>query len=95
MSKVKDMEEVVLESLERLISGNAVTARPISVGNRHVLTLCELSLGWGGASAEGEGGDAENRGRGIGGGGGGAAKAEPVAMIIIDNGEVRLEAFDG
>jgi uncharacterized spore protein YtfJ len=96
MERIKSFLETVAKSLERLTAGKAVVARPISLGGRHVLPLCELSLFWGAGGGEGEGSaDASGKGhgRGVGGGGGGGAKATPVAVVVIENGKVRLESF--
>ena len=96
MEKMKKLIETVSQTFERLAGGNAAVAKPISFGNRHVLPLCELSVAWAAAEAEGEGeGDDKGRGQGGGkaGGGGGGAKANPVALVVIEDGKVRLESL--
>lgn len=98
MKKVIEVFQVLSKMLDRFAAGNAVVAKPISIGDRHVLPLCELSLGWAGAGGEGDGeGDESGKGRGsgTGGGGGGSAKANPVALIVVENGKVRLESLEG
>jgi uncharacterized spore protein YtfJ len=97
MKRVIGFLETLSKGLERLTAGNAVIAKPISIGNRHVLPLCELSLVWGAGGGEGEGEADESgkgHGQGTGGGGGGAAKANPVAIIVVEDGKVRLESLD-
>jgi uncharacterized spore protein YtfJ len=82
--------------LRELAAGNAVVAKKVSVGDRHVIPLCELSLGFGGGGAQGEGTDpnnAEGGGRGTAGGAGGGAKASPVAVIVVEDGKVRIESL--
>lgn len=96
MEQVKAFLEMLGKSFDRLTGGDAVVAKPISVGKRHVLPLCELKLAWGAAGGEGEGTDdasGKGQGRGTGGVGGGAAKANPVAVIVIEEGKVRLESL--
>ena len=92
MKHVLELFGTVSERLERIAKGNAVVAKPISLGDRHVIPLCELSVGFGGGGGVGEGtGDEEGPMTGTGGGAGGGAKATPVAVLIIENGHVRIE----
>lgn len=92
MKHLKDLFEAVSTRLKALAQRNAVVAKPISVGDRHVVTLCELSLGFGGVGGSGEGEeDGQGGGKGSGAGAGGRAKACPVAVLVIDGNEVRLE----
>ncbi len=98
MKEIKELLGSLSERLARLASGNAVVSRPISVGERHVVPLCELSLGFGamGGSGEaldveGEGGSGSGKGQGAGAGGG--AKASPVAVVIIEDGAIRVQSL--
>jgi uncharacterized spore protein YtfJ len=94
MKHVKDIFAAVSERVTQLAKGNAVVAKPISVGDRHVIPLCELTVGFGGGGGVGEGeplkpGDEPMAG--TGGGAGGGAKASPVAVVVIEDGKVRIE----
>lgn len=94
MKHVKEIFAAVSDRVTRLAKGNAVVAKPISVGDRHIIPLCELSVGFGGGGGVGEGepikpGDKPTAG--TGGGAGGGAKASPVAVLVIENGKVRIE----
>jgi uncharacterized spore protein YtfJ len=94
MDQIKRLLTGMSKSLDRLAEGNAVVANPISVGDRHVVPLCELSLAYGGGGGVGEGespGSKKGAGSGEGGGGGGAAKASPVAVLVVEDGKIRLE----
>lgn len=95
MEDIKKLFEAVSQRLQKMAQANAVVSKPISVGDRHVIPLCELSVGFGGAGgvAEGEGQTKEGAGsgEGQGGGAGGGAKAGPVAVIVVDQGKVRVE----
>ena len=94
MKHLKELLTVVSDRLSGLVKRNAIVARPITVGDRHVLTLCELRLGFGGGGGQGEAVEGEaGAGQGTGMGAGGAARATPVAVIIIDNGKVRVESL--
>jgi len=95
MEKVKELLETLSKSLDRLSAGDAVVAKPISIGDRHVLPLCELKLAWAAGGGEGEGADntGKGSGSGSGGAGGGGAQANPVAVVVIEDGKVRIEAL--
>ncbi len=95
MEHVKQLLAALSAKLEGLASANAVVAKPISVADRHVVPLCELGLAFGGGGGTGEAdpdGSGEH-GKGTGGGAGGAAKAAPVAVLIIEGGEARIETI--
>jgi len=96
MHDIGKLLTAVSEKLGGLARNNAVVARKISVGDRHVVPLCELSVGFAGGGAQGEATEptAEmGAGKGTGGGAGGMAKAAPVAVIVIDGGKVRVESL--
>lgn len=92
MTHLRQMFDAVSGRLKALAQRNAVVAKPISVGERHVLTMCELSVGFGGAGGAGEGSEGgSGSGEGQGGGAVGRASACPVAIVVVENGKVRLE----
>jgi uncharacterized spore protein YtfJ len=96
LEHIKGLLEKVSREVRQKAQANAVVAKTISVGERHVIPLCALSLGFGGGGGSGEapagdgGGDS---GRGTGGGAGGGAKAQPVAVVVVDGGKVRVESL--
>ena len=92
MEDVGKLLSQVSERLENMAKSNAVVARKISVGDRHVLPLCELAMGFGGAGGRGEALE-QGANQGQGGAAGGAAKAAPVAVIIVEGGRVRVESL--
>lgn len=92
MLHLRKLFEAAANRLRSLARGNGVVTKPISVGDRHIVTLVELSIGFGGAGGSGEGtenGQAE--GKGTGGGAGGKASACPVAVLVVQDGKVRVE----
>lgn len=95
MKYVKGIISLVGEHLKSLARGNAVATDPISVGDRHVLALCELALNIGGGGGTGEElrNDEQENGKGVGGGVGGGAKATPVAVVVVEGDNVRIETF--
>jgi uncharacterized spore protein YtfJ len=96
MNDVKGIISMISQRLKKLAQGNAVVSQPISFGDRHVLPLCELKLGFGGGGGTGEdmGDDQNYGGQGTGGGTGGTAKATPIAVIVVDGQNVRIESLD-
>lgn len=96
MEDILKLADKVSQRLAHLAESSAVIAKPVSVGGRHVVPLCELSLafGSGGGIGEGEGPDpGAGKNEGKGGAAGGAAKATPVALLIIDEDGVRLQGL--
>jgi uncharacterized spore protein YtfJ len=95
MMDVKGIISMIGERLKTMAKSDAIASQPLSVGNRHVLPLCELSLtfgGGGGTSESAENGEQQN-GQGTGRGVGGSAKAVPVAVVVVDGNDVRIETF--
>lgn len=95
MKEVKDVIAMIGERLKKMAQSNAVVAKPISFGDRHVLPLCELRLGFGGGGGFGEdaGNGEQSGGQGAGSGTAGSARATPVAVVVIDGQDVRIEAL--
>jgi uncharacterized spore protein YtfJ len=93
MNDVKGVIAMIGERLKKVAQSNAVVSDPISFGDRHVLPLCELSLGFGGGGGSGEdsGNGEQSSGQGTGGGSGGSARVTPVAVIVVDGRDVRIE----
>ena len=94
MDHIKNLLAAISQRFKKLAEANAVVAKPISVGDRHVVPLCELSLAFGGGGGTGEMQNEKGTGEtatGTGGGAGGGAKATPVAVIVVENGKARLE----
>ena len=98
MKRIQELLASVSAKIGKLAEGNSVVARKISVGDRHVIPLCELSMGFGAGGGVGEGTESSEKsvsggGSGVGGGAGGGAKANPVAVVVIDAGKVRVESL--
>jgi uncharacterized spore protein YtfJ len=90
MEGVKRILDVVRGKLSRTALKDVVVSKPISVAARHVVVLSEVSYGFGAGGGSGdEKGKRASRGSGVGGGGG--AKASPVAVLVVDGDEVRVE----
>ncbi len=95
---MKDMEKLfssVAPKLEALVKANAVVGPKTSVGDRHAIPLVELSLGLGGGGAGGDGSDPRSgaKGSGHGGAAGGGVKVTPVAVLVVDGGDVQIQSL--
>jgi uncharacterized spore protein YtfJ len=92
MEALKKILGALVVRLEALAKGNAVVGKKISVGDRHVIPLCELSLGLAGGGGSGQGGPrGKEESKGQGGGAGGGARVTPLAVIVVEGGKVRIE----
>jgi uncharacterized spore protein YtfJ len=97
MQQAKELVATITARLTRLAKESAVVSRPISVDGRYVVPICSLGLGYGGGGGGGEQGstgsnEAEvSTGSGMGGGGGAGVK--PLAVLIVDGNDVRIESL--
>ena len=92
MEHVKDLVTLLSERLKKAAAANAVVAKPVSVGDRHIVPLCELALSFGGGGGDGQGrGKGRESGSGAGAFAGGGAKASPIAVVVVEGGKARLE----
>jgi uncharacterized spore protein YtfJ len=90
MEHVRKLLEAVRARLPAGALKDSVASKPLLVGDRHVLVLSEFSIGFGAGGGSGESQEKSSP-RGTGGGGGGGAKASPVAVLVVEQGKVRLE----
>lgn len=90
MENVKAMLEAIRKRLPGAAMKDLVASKPLSVNGQHVLVLSEFSIGFGAGGGSGDGGE-KAAARGSGGGGGGGARSSPVAVLVVDQGKVRLE----
>ena len=92
MESLKNLLGLLGERLGKVVLKDAVVSKPLTVGNQHVVVLSELSLGIGAGGGTGEGPASEKKtGKGTGGAGGGGAKASPIAILVVEGAQVRLE----
>lgn len=81
-----------VDELHRMIDSKHVVGEPMTFGTTTIVPLVSVGFafgagggGGGGTSPEGQGGE------GGGGGGGGGGGVKPIAVLIIEDGAVRLE----
>lgn len=92
MERIKELLEVVRARIPGAALKDAVVSKPLSAGDQHVLVLSEVSFGFAGGTGSGEGSEAgKGPGKGSGSGAGAGGKACPVAVLVVEQGKVRLE----
>ncbi len=90
MEHVQKFLEVVRGVLSRTALRDAVVSKPLSAGEQQVLVLSDVRVALGAGGGTGASA-AKRMASGTGGGGGGGAKARPVAVLVVDKGQVRIE----
>jgi len=77
----------VVGELREMAKSESIVGEPITVGDRTVIPVVKMSVGFGAGGGQGE---SEKKGSGFGGGGGGGVMIEPAAFIIIDKDGISL-----
>ena len=97
MRQARELIEFIAARLTSLAKESAVVSTPISIDGRYVVPICSIGMGYGGGGGAGDvkggGSDAANQSKGGGLGGGGGAGVKPLAVLIIDGDDVRLESL--
>ncbi len=91
--------EVVCDKLVALAKKQGVVGAPVEMGDTIILPVSEIKAAFGGGGGQGSGeGDPGSKdagtGRGMGSLGAGSIKVDPVAFIVIEGDEIRLEAIE-
>lgn len=91
--------KAVSERLVAVAKERGVLGAPAELGDTVILPLSEIKLGFGGGGGEGEGegeSDADEKGQGsaAGGFGGGGIRVTPVALVVIEGDEIKLELLE-
>ena len=86
-NRVEEVMRAVVGELKTMARSETIIGQPITLGDKTVVPVCKISIGFGAGGGEGEkkGGD-----KGFGGGGGGGASIEPAAFIVIAGDKVSL-----
>ena len=87
MADLENLVKTTLSEMREMTRAQSVVGDPVEVGNTTVVPLVRLGYGFGGGGMSGK---EEERG-GSGGGGG----VQPVAVLVVRDGEVRLERMAG
>jgi uncharacterized spore protein YtfJ len=79
-NNVVEILQAVVGNLKEMAKSENIIGKPIQAGDKMVLPIMTISVGFGAGGGQGE--MAEKSG--FGGGGGGGLKIEPAAFIIVD-----------
>jgi uncharacterized spore protein YtfJ len=100
MEPIMDLINGIMNRLCALAKENAVVAQPISVDNRYVVPLCEIGVGFGGGGGGGQSEESSSSSKksprhasGGGMGAGGGTSVRPLAVLVVDGDDVRLESL--
>ena len=96
MEDTLNLVKTSMEEIRGMLSAERVVGEPIVIGGNTIIPVVSVGFGFGGGGGTGKGGRSdketgEGRGEGTGGGGG----VKPVAMIIVNEEGVRVEAIKG
>jgi len=86
-NNVVEILQGVVGELKDMARSESIVGEPITIGERTVVPIVKISVGFGAGGGQGE---HDKAGTGFGGGGGGGARIEPAAFIIIDKDGIRL-----
>jgi uncharacterized spore protein YtfJ len=86
-NNVVEILQGVVGELKEMAKSESIIGDPITVGDRTVIPVVKLSVGFGAGGGQGED---EKKRAGYGGGGGGGAAIEPAAFIIMDKEGIKL-----
>jgi uncharacterized spore protein YtfJ len=90
MEQVAKLMAVVRSVLSRTALKDAVVSKPLVAGEQQIVVLSDVRVAL--VAGGGTGTDSAKRmANGSGGGSGGGAKARPVAVLVVDKGQVRIE----
>ena len=96
MEETPNLVKTCMEEIRGVLSAERVVGEPIIVGGNTIIPLVSVGFGFGVGGGTGKGGKSEKEtgeGRGSGSGGGGGVR--PVALIIVNEEGVRVEAIKG
>ena len=88
MDNIENLFEKTVGEIERMLNSKTVVGEPIEIEGNTLIPLVNVGFGFGVGSGEGT---EQEKGSGHGGGGGGGVK--PVALIVINDKGVHVEAI--
>jgi|UPI0003617958 uncharacterized spore protein YtfJ len=83
---LEELIDKLLTRMREIVSSETVIGEPITAGEATVVPITKISLGFGAGGSQGD----DAKGKGSGSGIGGGAVIEPVAVITILQGEVKI-----
>ena len=96
MEETQNLVKTSMEEIRGMLSAESVVGEPMVVGGNTIIPVVSVGFGFGVGGGGGKGGRSEkDTGEGSGTGTGGGGGVKPVAMIIINDEGVRVEAIKG
>ena len=96
MEETQNLVKTSMEEIRGMLSAERVMGEPIVVGGNTIIPIVSVGFGFGGGGGTGKGGKSEKEtGEGRGGVTGGGGGVKPVALIIVNEDGVRVEAIKG
>lgn len=90
MDTIENLFEKTVGEIERMLNSKTVVGEPIKVEGNTLIPLVNVGFGFGVGSGEGT---EPQKSRGHGGGTGGGGGVKPVALIVINDEGVHVEAI--
>jgi len=88
---IQDIISEVTKELENIVSAKTVVGEPIVVGEKTLIPITKISVGFGSGGFEDSGTSNSTGSKSpYGGGGGAGAKIEPLAFIVIDDNKTEI-----
>ncbi|SCH08423.1 MULTISPECIES: GerW family sporulation protein [unclassified Romboutsia] len=100
---IQSLMETTLETIKGSIDANTIVGDPIQAENTVVVPISKVTIGFGiGGGEYSKGYDKRNDSKvdreindtNFAGGSGGAISVQPVAFVVVENGETRLMSLD-
>lgn len=84
-NKLQELATAIISQIKEIAASDTVIGKQVSMGNKSVVPITRVTVGFGVGGGEGESGE---KGSGFGGGGGGGVRVEPMGFIIIEEDKV-------
>jgi len=85
-NQVVQLLQAIVTELRAIARSETVVGTPVTVGQRAVVPITKVSVGFGAGGGEGT----KDKSSGFGGGGGGGVLVEPAAFLVLDPDRVYL-----
>lgn len=86
MNDCENLLKATIYEMEKLLTSKTVVGEPVTSGEMTVVPLLSVSVGFGAGT-----GPAKEGSEGTGGGAGGGFKMKPVAVIVIEKDQIRVD----
>lgn len=84
-NKLQELATSIITQLKEIAASDTVVGRQVIMGNKSVVPVTRVTVGFGVGGGEEESGEARS---GFGGGAGGGVRVEPMGFIIIEEDKV-------